>query len=274
VPAHPTRLVQLQPAIYRFPDARSISYPITFDKAKWFEGLKLRFDATEQRHAIVANLRRYAQLSVEHPEILGVIIGFSAIAAGCYSLRSDAMVVIWPALGALLMYSLVYVEYRYIAPFIVLLAVGTLATAGPLRAFPGRRAVSVGTALILISLAGGITRSVLTAARTVRSGLPIAREPQLIAEALKTQGVRPRARVARIGTTMGAYWARLAGVQIAAELPDAERFWASSAVDQQQSLRLLGADGIAAIVAFHVPAQANTEGWRRIGSTTHFLRVP
>jgi len=276
-PLRPTRTLQTVPAIYEFGDPRPITYPTHFDPASRFEGLRLRFDVGDQWNAIGRNSRTHLALIREHPEILGACagLGLMLVAGARRAARTQSVFIIAaPAVWALLVYSVVYTENRYIAPFLAVIIVACLAAIDP--AVSGRRRVAAafGAAVIVVSLSIGVGVSTWRAVRSATAHGTDSSEQRLVADAVISAHARARAHVGRIGASLGAYWARLAQVQIAAELRDADLFWAASRADRERALNSLAGDHRSPIVAFHVPEQADTAGWRRIGSTPHFIYIP
>jgi hypothetical protein len=271
VPAHPTRSIHVEPEIFEFSDSRPVTYPPWFDPAAWHEGITPHFDARQQWEATRLNMHRYVELVEDYPGAIGLCIGLVAIVVvGRHRTKplDEAVAIAWPAVAALALYSVVYFEYRHVAPFIVLATLGALASVGSVKR--AGWVANVASLVIAIGLGATIARSTRGATRRALAPATVS-EQQVVADALAEAGVARGAHVARIGTTFGAYWARLAHAQISAELPDAPRFWAAPPDERQRALDALNNTGAAVIVAFHVPGSANAQGWRRIGASPHFL---
>jgi hypothetical protein len=88
---------------------------------------------------------------------------------------------------------------------------------------------------------------------------------------LQKVGVRPGDKVAIIGDAFVAFWARLARVQIVAEMFgwEADPFWLGDAEAQARVIKAFASSGAKAIVAESVPDYASLTGWQRLGSTGH-----
>jgi hypothetical protein len=95
--------------------------------------------------------------------------------------------------------------------------------------------------------------------------------PGEVAEELQKAGVQPGDKVAIIGDAFAAFWARLARVQIVAEMFSwqANPFWLGDAEAQARVIKAFASSGAKAIVAESVPDYASLTGWQRLGSTGH-----
>jgi hypothetical protein len=96
-----------------------------------------------------------------------------------------------------------------------------------------------------------------------------------VAEGLKRLGVQPGDKVASLGTSFSAYWARLARVQIIAEIKsgDVPTFWAADSLVKSQIIETFDATGAKVIVAENVPSPVYARGWQRIGNTGYFAYI-
>jgi len=104
-----------------------------------------------------------------------------------------------------------------------------------------------------------------------------------IARGLRQLGVQPGDRVASIGDSFMAYWARLAGVTIIAEIPceSAELFWAADAAVKSQVLRKFANAGARVVIAqgekrlmsrpsCKVPKLDSPPGWTQVDRTGYY----
>jgi hypothetical protein len=99
--------------------------------------------------------------------------------------------------------------------------------------------------------------------------------PGEVAEELHRQGIRPGDKVAVIGYGFDSYWARLARVQIAAEMFDSEAdpFWLGDSSVKSGVLHAFASSGAKAIVAERVPPYVNPTGWHRVGRSNYYIYV-
>jgi hypothetical protein len=82
------------------------------------------------------------------------------------------------------------------------------------------------------------------------------------------------------GFAAGSFWARLARVQIIAEIgtgtefvpkADVDKFWHAPDDVKRQVIEAFAKTGAKAIVANHPPFGHSDPGWRRVGDTDHFV---
>jgi hypothetical protein len=108
-----------------------------------------------------------------------------------------------------------------------------------------------------------------------------------VAEGLKRMGVQPGDKVAVLNTSIGPpgylgnirssdnmRWARLARLQIVAEVysrEDKNNFWKVDDAAKQQVIGAFAQAGAKMIVDDEVPDWAAAEGWQRIGNTDHYV---
>jgi hypothetical protein len=94
-----------------------------------------------------------------------------------------------------------------------------------------------------------------------------------IADGLKQLGVQPGDKVAFIGRALdfAINWARLARVQIIAEMPkDAHNFWAGEGMLTSQVVRALAETGASIVVTDALPSQVSRLGWQQIAATSNY----
>jgi hypothetical protein len=90
-----------------------------------------------------------------------------------------------------------------------------------------------------------------------------------VAQELRALGAQPGDGVGVVGFGYDAYWARLAGVQVVAEVPPeaAAAFFASDAATRAEALRRFRGAGARAVVSDRAPAGA--AGWRPVPGTPY-----
>ena len=103
-----------------------------------------------------------------------------------------------------------------------------------------------------------------------------------VADGLTSMGVKPGDQVGFIGEgfAAGSYWARLAKIQIIAEITsgsnfepkqDVEKFWNGSAATKSRVIEAFSQTGAKAIIADRTPPGDSLAGWHRIGNTDHYI---
>jgi hypothetical protein len=168
------------------------------------------------------------------------------------------------------MYSLVLVEFRYVAPFALLPLIWTLAR---IRIVIGAEPQLVRRFHFVVVLAPALaagwaaTHDLYDAVRNEPY------EPRVVAQELHEMGIPAGTDVGTIGTGTDAYWAHLAGVRIIAEIPKTEqpRFIAADATRRQEVLVLFTSVGARAVITRNADAANPAEGWRPIPGTHHFI---
>jgi hypothetical protein len=190
-----------------------------------------------------------------------------------------------PALAALGLYSLIHVEKRFIGAFVISIWLALFSGIRLTNGDTGRRLISsVVIALVAIgSLVIGV-KSLEPAYTTLNSVIKgeSARPNQYwqIADGLKHMGIGPGDQVGFIGYGKGSgYWARLAKVQIIAEITtewppvedDIDRFWRSDDEIKRGVIDAFAKTGAKAIVAQEWSAGTSYAGWQRIGHTNRFV---
>jgi hypothetical protein len=168
------------------------------------------------------------------------------------------------------MYSVVLVEFRYVAPFTLMLMLWTLAR---VRIVVGAepRLLRRFHLVIILAPALAVGWAVARDLYDVIRNKPY--EPWVVAQQLHAMGIPPGTDVGYIGTGLGAYWAHLAGVRIIVEIPNIEqpRFVAADAARRQQVLALFSSVGARAVVTGNADAANPADGWRQIPGTHHFI---
>ena len=258
-PRHPTRQISARPEAYEFATPFRVTYPPWYAPSYWYRGVRARFDpATQVRIAY-----RYLPVLLELLWPLLLIAGATTIAAhpgrqaGMAALERSWWLIV-PSGAAMLMYSSLFLEGRYIAPFLVMLWGGTLLAVEPFMSGAWRRGLFGAAAAVLLLM------TLPRIAPTPRALLPGHRDEhgQGAAFVLGT-GLTPGDAVAVIGDGAYAYWARVAGLRIVAEVPSraTTEFWASDGADQRLLLDKFRQAGAAAVITRRPPNAAALPGW-------------
>ncbi len=191
------------------------------------------------------------------------------------------ILIVWPA-AACLMYSMVLFNFRYVAPYLVLICLGAVALLlQPFRSATRSRALLA--AALLLALAGAVRlRPAVHAAFRPGDGGPLTREEgrdnrtssAAVAQELARLGIRPGDEISVLGHSLDCYYARLAGVRIVAQIwEDPEQMSGLSAPQVRQVLSQLKQIGVKALVSRSKPGFVNDEGWTAIPRTDVFVRM-
>lgn len=269
MPVHPSRRILEKPAIYEFASSVGGSFPMWYDPSYWYEGLEPRFEPRGQIRRLVKSAEFYHELFHRGPQpglLVAVMVlyfvGWTGRGSWRNLLRRWPLYV--PAVAACVMYSFVYVEGRYIAPFVLLLWLGVLAG---VRLPPGPvwRRVEAGAVLSVVVLAlGQIAWSTAMDFRRYEARDLDGRLHARIADRLRSLGVQPGDRLGVIGSGFNAArWARLARVRVIAEMPDPEKegFWRAGPATKLRVMEVFCSTGCDGVVAQYVPPGGLGPGW-------------
>jgi hypothetical protein len=269
---HPTRLISTAPRAFEFAGPIGGTYPVWFDPGYWYEGVRPVFDLAQQWDVLRQNAVRFWRDVLSTRALLAALGALVVIAALRWS-RRRAVVSAWlahvgmwlPALGALGSYLLILVEARYAAPFMTLLLV---APAAALAAGLGRRASRLTVLIFALAISVGWWKVYTQVTRHT-----CVSEDADVATQLGELGLRQGDHVAYIGRSFSAaFWARLARVQIIAEVPqdEAPAFWGASDASRERVLDAFRAAGARAVLT--ASTAPPPPPWTRVGSTSTYYR--
>jgi hypothetical protein len=295
-PTHPTRKVLAAPPVFAFGSPVGGTYPPWFDPAYWYDGVRPRIDLPAHAWAVVRNLRQvlYDIVARRQIALLAAAAALAYLGRRRWRLWRDLrgyQILVVPGVAALGMYSLIRVEDRFVAPFLTLLWLGVFAALTVPASNDARRG---GEAIALAAVVGLLLPGVgahalgFVAQPRFAAGLHTDWE---IAEGLRAAGIRSGDRIAVVGFSLGAYWARLADVKIVAEIC-AERprppwicagersgmrdFWRASGEVKQQVYVAFRAAGARVVVAgsvgdVNLEATPPPDDWVRVPGTGYYV---
>ena len=274
---HATRRISDAPAIYEFATRGAGSYPPWYDPSRWYDDVQSRLLPIRMLGRLVVHGLTYLDLLAPILVAFGVLWWTCRRSPGIAGNVRQYAVLILPATAALGMYALVYVQPRYIAPFIVLLALGAFCS----LPFPHARltrtllpgaSIAVATVLASPLLVGLLLNAAVLVSQRDSGGRP-AHLQWHVAEALRQNGLREGDAVAALGGELAPYWARIARVRVVAEmsLEDANRFWASDSSERARVVALLEATGARGVVTKGIPSWARRDSWRALGSSGYYV---
>jgi hypothetical protein len=289
-PAHPPRRLAGPIAAWEFADPIGGTYPLWYDPAYWCQGLHAELDLRRQISALGPAVAGYFALFGEQllpiTAALAVLVLFTLFGRGVawrsglaewLRLVGSQFPLLLPAMGAVGLYALVgHVEGRLIGPFVVLLGMAVL---GAVRAVQGqepaagclaRACLWMTAALLGVNL---LFDGANAAAALIRGEGPAAHAEWRVAQYLRKRGLQEKDSVGFVGFTYDAYWARLGGVRIVAEVPEteAQRFW--SAPDSARSATLASFRQVGARAVLARRAGGPPAGWEAVPGTD-FICMP
>jgi hypothetical protein len=286
-PKHPSRKILDHPPIYEFGTPVGGTYPISYDPSYWYEGVVARVDVEQQLGLVLTSALFYFDLFLRRQGALAaaVLVMYwmgSRRRFGILDLiRRWGLVLV--ALAAFGMYALVYVEGRYIGVFVVLFWADVLANVRLPGSMTSKRLTSaLGAIMVLFVLLDLGAFEIKGYSDLLNNRNPDpgvgqqARSPSWpgeVAEELYGLGVQQGDKVAVIGYGFGSFWARLARVQIVAEMlsSQADPFWMGNPALQSEVIQAFANTGARAIVAEDVPNYASLVGWHQVGDSDYYV---
>jgi hypothetical protein len=291
IPTHPSRKIFDVPPIYEFGRPFGGTYPVAYDPAYWYEGVMPHFELRGQLNVFLLSMQYYFDLFFRQQA--GLIACVLILYFLMRNRRPTNVEKILQASGlallaivALGMFALVHVQSRYIGAFVVLLWADVLAAVRLPASQDARRLLAfmgvMMSAFVFINIAAfnfeGLRDlagfgKVNETTSSPRAGRPS--WPGAVAEELQRLGIRPGDKVAVIGYAFDSSWARLARVQIVAEMFDwqAEAFWLGASSLHSKVLLALTQTGAKAIVAERVPSSVSPTNWHRVGDSSCYIYI-
>ena len=268
-PLHPPRILLDSPRVYEFGGVfPQVTYPMWYDFAYWYQGLRVWIDPLRLLDAIRANLKVFLKFLIL--EGGGFLLGW--LACFLFAQKKKKVLhyfvstwIVWaPSLSAVILYSAVYIEPRYIGAFMSILLIAGFA-AVPMDWKPLSYLVStIGLlwAICFSSIAPHLYHAPWQFTPVNASWI--------VADNLEKLGLHPNEQVASVcySNRQNVLWARLAKAHIVAETDWNVDFWQLSANDQRRVLAAEASTGAVFAVSDTSPPDPSKEvGWERIGNT-------
>ena len=272
LPIHPSAMLSESPRVFLFEKQfRQSTYPLWYDPSYWYEGLRVRFDLSQQIATTADTLQRL--ITICRPlvpvvaALLMLFVSSGRPDASRWRRVAPVLAMVAIAIG---MYVLVYVERRYLGGYLALLVITLL---WPLSAAPRNRVIYRVCCLVIgVSLLLPTVQKLNDDFRQ-RKVFGVG-DHRATALALLEEGVRGQSKIAVLGegfTAIG--WARLAHVHIISDMEeeDVPRFWAAPAEKRVAILHAMRAHGVEVVISPSIRKDASLLPWRRVGSTQLFL---
>jgi len=273
VPRHPVRQLLAHPRVFEFAAPIGGTYPPAFDQPYWMEGVRLRLNLRGPLVVLrqsFGTLFQILQLQLEYAVLL-LALFFSVKSRASWRDLLRRQAYLWmPPLVACASYTIVLIEFRYVAPFVLLLWLTAISTFLYARSEVPRRFL-----LALFFAVFCITG--FKAAKFAVSDLLAIRASQQnvdweVAKGLRNLGLQPGDSVAGLSRVAESQWARLAGLKIVAEIPlgDENVFWIAGPETKQKVFRLFAGTGAKMVVSKNPPPSAINKGWIPLGNTSFY----
>jgi 4-amino-4-deoxy-L-arabinose transferase-like glycosyltransferase len=270
---HPTRQIADHPAVYEFAEPINATYPVSYDPSYWEEGLSPHFQLWLQLAAIKNNSIVLLKMLIQSAPLwiaLAILfsVGSSVGSRGQPSKSDIAFGFLVLSAASVGMFLLVHLEPRYIAPFVV---IAVLVLFGWLKLPNTHRSRTFFSATTLALFALLCVYEVSSTYAEIQNAASEGHEHLAVAKALNDMGLHSGDKVGNIGDSYIAYWARLARVSIVTEIPqpEADRFWHSDPVTQQERLDAMVRAG-AKIVLTDYP-DFKSSSWHKLEGTHHYF---
>ena len=275
-PRHPTREILADPAMYEFAQPIPGSYPPWRDPSYWYDGIRAHFELRGQLWVMFRALNMYFKMFSKSGALYVVLIAllWAVHRTGRWQhVAPEMWLVMLPPLAALAMYALVWVEFRYVSPFVLMLLVWTFSRVELASSADVRLLRRVGLALMLAPLVA-ILWPLLRDTGSILRDQPD--EDWQVATALPGLGVATGAGVGYIGSGLDAYWAYLAGDRIIAEIPgrDQSAFISTEQEKKYAILQRFKALGAKAVITKNAGVAGSMSGWQHIGATRYYIWRP
>ncbi len=283
-PIKPPHRLTEKPETLLFEEVGHSSFSPGADIAKRNEGIRPRFDFIEQMRALHENLRVVVS---DSGWIILAVFMWSAIQLKWAKPRIAGIVP--PSIGltllvisitGLLMFALVLVEMRYIAPFLFFGFAGLLAL-WDYKALKDsdiifRNYTYYAICIMLLSITVGSVidqvQRALCPPSPKQAYETVFEQDKNIARFFNTKAIAKGNRVGVVESRrMSIYWARLAGAKIVAEITSLSDFVDATPLDRKMLRKKLSEHSIVAVVGRGDEfGQLGSEGWEKIPETSDY----
>jgi hypothetical protein len=267
-PIHPPRVLIENPRVLEFATPVSGTFPLWYSPAYWYAGAKSVFNLHKQMETLgdsAHEFRRIAVRDVGYVAGMALLFAFSLLKGRRdQPVRWSFWLLAWP-LVAFAMYSLVYVESRYVAPFLLLLSLEIYR----LLVFRVEKRIALGICSVALLVA------MYPVARTVQGWIgvsvqqfrhPAEDEYLFTADVLRRLGLQPGDKLAVAGSGFRSYYAQYDGLRVVALFTNPDEYWQMGPADAKRVEDRLASIGVKAIVAISRPASPHESGWIEAGS--------
>ncbi|MBI3590004.1 MAG: hypothetical protein HY094_01330 [Candidatus Melainabacteria bacterium] len=271
---HPPRIIFHKPTVFEYSSPFMVTYPLHYDPSYWCQGdTEPYFDFRSQVKALVRSIREFYLLFYMQGIVVIVSLCFFFISRrGIKSFKDirEQWLIFIPAVLSMLMYSFVHFEPRYIGAFMIIFWLGLFSA----LKLPDNKEVKRITSCFI-----GVLSALLIITSIFSEGV-ITMGPHntnhQIAKFLKVHDINKGDKIATIFERyQDIYWARLAKVNIVAEIPEEEinNFWNSNDSIKLQVLKTFKSIGVKAVIA-KIPAyDLLRSNWIKIEDSEYYLYV-
>jgi 4-amino-4-deoxy-L-arabinose transferase-like glycosyltransferase len=284
-PEYPAQKLFDTPAVYRFTIPLQGTYPYWYDPTYWYGNVKPKLNLRGFIRETMVNLefdaRMFVRLQPAIPLVFLLLVALSSTRLLILRDLTRQWVLLAVPVAGVAMFSLVHTERRYVAPFIGLILLGLFTAVSIRNSARAQGTVSwlmVALALFLMLHMSAARAGELRALREAAAGGARADDTSWkVSSILRQEGLQPGDQIAWIRpnvvtSTDNYWWARLAKLQIIAEIPnDGNEFWTANEITRSAALQSLSQTGVKAAVVSNVPPQANLQSFVPVGSTGYYV---
>jgi hypothetical protein len=275
------QVIDTVPLTVAFPtDKPNRTYPVWDDLSYWYDGMVARFDVKQQIEAIERNVKSDLGIALK---VIVPLLAVWFMRDRRFSTRYRTLTVIpWAVIAG---YALFYSESRLIGVWLAIALISGLAgislesdSASRQKLFArltnrestldeAKVAVYFITAICTLSIVSYALALSFSPARD--TGLQAQDIHWKVAENLRASGITRGAKVALLGDESDIHWARLSGVQIAAQIPldNVDQYWTLTPEARADLDHRIAATGAVAMIASWTAPPAAINGWRRVPGT-------
>jgi hypothetical protein len=260
------QIPKLRQGIVYFPtDKANRTYPAWDDPTILYKGMSPDINASDQAAALKRNIVTLAGFGLK---VLGPLLLVIAFKGRKVQMRNRALSAISAAV--IVGYLFLHTETRLDGFWIALLIVSVLAG---ISLDPGEASYRIRRGFVYLITAVSVisfVTFVIDQAGSSRPdrGLGGRNIPAIVAQEMERMGIARGSRIALVGDESDIYWARLAGVQIAAQIPlrAARGYAALNEPARNQIHEQFRAIGARAVVTSWTPPPADSNGWRKVSN--------
>jgi hypothetical protein len=258
------QIPKLREGIAYFPtDKANRTYPAWDDPTILYKGMSPDINAADQATALKRNLVTLAGFALK---VLGPLLIVVAVKDRKVAMQNRALSA--AAAAVIAGYLFLHTETRLDGFWVALMIVSVLAG---VTLDPREKNFTIGRGFVhlitIVSVVSFVT-FVFDQAGSSRPdrGLAGRNRNATVAREIERMGIQRGSRIALVGDESDIYWARLAGVQIAAQIPlrAAESYAALPETARNQIHDQFRAIGARAIVASWTPPPVTSSGWRQV----------
>jgi hypothetical protein len=280
-PLHGPRVIDGPTLTLEFGNGVEGSFPLWYDPAYWYEGVRVRFLPMRQIKRLCRSIFRFSEVAASMAPFFGGLIALSVIwwisgktdsraledSGGADADRLRATIaILWP-LAMMGMYAVASdLQPRYMAPLLLLCIPEILWVLRPRTSPTAWSAIALATifSALIGPLRADVKQLLMPVGEATIQEADVSMAAIRDARQLNGMGVEPGSRIAVIGNGIWFLAVRPARVRIVADVFNVEAFWAMPEIARLTLLERLRPFGVKAVVAMTKPEDVRLTGWSRL----------